>query len=301
MSVRGTLFACLLLGSALAAPACSTGPELDLTLDESPRGAVYLQRIPDRAFQAAHPIKIAPATIALVLRGVWVRSDQGVLHNLVAGKTDPLRAFTDDEVAYLAPLIADGLSRAAADQQVGFRIIQAGAPGYSQSVGAGVGSSEPPLSLAPSESTSGVMYAHGRSLHLTVTEYRRRPESAATINMANRRIPDSTGLVNRTVLFTPESARRPDSFRLAHSLASTLVIDYELLASLPAGSDQPTALQAAPAPGTPRPNASPKEGPAQRDAEIEALRKELQEIKRRLAEQEAERIRSQPRKPVAPR
>jgi hypothetical protein len=44
------------------------------------------------------------------------------------------------------------------------------------------------------------------------------------------------------------------------------------------------------------PSATKEKGePAKNESEIEALRKELQEIKRQLAEQEAERARSQNR------
>jgi hypothetical protein len=295
------LVVCLWIISALLWTACSTGPELDVTIHESAKGAVYLERIPDRSFQAAHPIRIDSNTIALVLRGVLVRSDQGILQNLLAGKPDAPRAFSDEDVTYLAPLISDGLTRAASDQQVGFRVAQIGLPGYSQTVGAGVGSSEPPLQLAPHESTNAVIYAYGRSLYLTLTQYRHRPEPATTINMANRRIPDSTGLVNRTVLFTPESAKRPNSYRDTRSTDATLVIDYELLASLPATSGTPASVQSTSTPAAPQTTTNGKGEPTQKDSDIEALRKELQAIKRQLAEQEAERARSQPKKSVAPK
>jgi hypothetical protein len=293
------LFAiCLLIGSVVASSACSTGPEVDVTINESPQGAVYLERISDRSFQAAHPIRIDSNTIALVLRGVLVRSDQGVLQNLLAGKPDALRAFSDDDVAYLAPLISDGLMRAAADQQVGFRIEQIGLPGYSERVGAGVGSSEPPLTLRPRETTTGVIYAYGRSLYLTLTQYRYRQEPATTISMANRRIPDASGLVNHTVSFVPEAAKRPDSYHDARSTDKTLVIDYELLAKLPPASSGSASAQSSTTPAPPPASASGNPEPAKKDSDIEALRKELQEIKRQLAEQEAERARSQPKNSV---
>jgi len=41
--------------------------------------------------------------------------------------------------------------------------------------------------------------------------------------------------------------------------------------------------------------------PVRKDAEIEALRKELQEIKKQLAEQQAERTRTQPQHPLPQR
>jgi hypothetical protein len=57
------------------------------------------------------------------------------------------------------------------------------------------------------------------------------------------------------------------------------VIDYDALATLPAASDmRPTAAQ----PPTPA-----KGEPTQRDTDLDAVRKELEDIKKKLAEQEA--------------
>jgi hypothetical protein len=95
---------------------------------------------------------------------------------------------------------------------------------------------------------------------------------------------NQTGLANRTVHFIPESAKRPDSYRTARSTDDTLVIDYGLLATMPAASDlRPTTAQSP----TPTKGAS-----TQRDADMDELRKEMQEIKKKLADQEEERIRS---------
>jgi hypothetical protein len=288
----------LIVGCVLAVSGCSTGPEVDVILHESDHGAVYLERMSDRSFKAAHPIKLDSSTIARALRGISVRNDQGRLQNFFSGMPDARRAFTDDAIAHLAPLLADGLMRAAPDQQVAFRLIQPGHPGYAQTAGAGVGSSEPPLTLRPQESTGGVLYAYGRSLYFTLTQYRVRPEPAMTINMANRRLPDNTGLANHTVLFHPEAAKRPDTYRDAHSTDTTLVLDYELLATLPASSDTPGTEPSSPAAAPTEATTGGNGKPAQKDADIEALRKELQDIKRQLAEQEAERARSQKKEPA---
>lgn len=298
MFIRYNLCTLASLGLALLLTGCSTGPELDLTLHDSDRGTITLERISDRSFQAAHPITLPPDTLTRVLRGILVREELGLVQNLMAGKSEIRRVFSDDEVAYLAPLLADGLTRAASDQQVGFKIPQTGGPAYSERVGAGLGSSEPPLQLAPKEITSGFLYAYGRSLYVTITQYRYRPERADTINMANRRLPDETGLAHQTILFAPESAKRPASYRDARSTDSTLVIDYALLAALPADSGLPPP-PVAPAGGPAR---SPKEAapppvvppvvqePTQtRERELDEMKKELQDIKRQLAEQEAER------------
>ena len=242
----------LLTGLLLVASACSTGPELDLTLHETDRGAVYLERISDRSFQAAHPITLSSDTMARVLRGVVVKENRGFLGILVAGKPEGVRVFRDEDVEYLAPLLVEGLTKAASDEQVGFRVVQTG---------------------APAESTKGSLYAYGRSLYLTLPWL-----------IPVSRYGAGGPTPSPTILFIPESAKRPDSYRDARSTDATLVIDYDVLATMPVASDmRPTAAQ----PPTPA-----KGEPSQRDTDLDALRKELEDIKKKLAEQEAERTHS---------
>jgi hypothetical protein len=292
MLPRHPRHACRYAAAALLLWGCSTGPDIDVTIHDSSQGSVYLERLSDRSFQAAHPIKIDPTTIGRVLSGVLVKDDQGMIKTFFMGIPDAYRAFSESEVAYLAPLISEGLRRAAADQQVGFRIAQIGRPGLAHTRGGGVGSSEPPLELRPKETTSGVVYAYGQSLYVTITEFRVRPESANTINMANRRLPDNTGLTNHTLLFLPEAAKRPDSYLDARSTDKTLVIDYQLLAALPPASIPSAFPRSTGQPEAPQGGDGGTVEPPKKDSEIEALRKELQEIKKQLAEQDAERARA---------
>ncbi|BFU96048.1 MAG: exported protein of unknown function [Nitrospira sp.] len=299
MGLRSGFLHVVAVAPVLGLVACAASPELDLTLNESDRGKVVLERIADRSFQAAHPIKLPAGTVSRVLRGVLVRDNQGFLQDIGVRKSEALPAFSEDDVAYLAPLITDGLSRASSDQQVGFTVNQRGAPVYSQRVGAAVGSSEPPLRLAPPETTAGSIYAYGRSLYVTLTHYRYRVERPDTINMPNRRIPDRTGLLNHTVMFVPESAKRDDKYRDSLSTDTTLVIDYELLAGLPFDTGPEVVSQ--PVPPAPAaasaPDSRAKTGEvSKKDPELEALRKELEDIKRQLADQEARR-QSTPSKP----
>ena len=295
MSHHPRLALILLTGITLALSACATGPDLDLTIHESDRGAVYVERIPDRSFQAAHPITLSADTMARVLRGVVVQDSRGpVLGNLIPGKSEVGRAFEDKDVEYLAPLLVAGLTRAASDQQVGFRVVQVSAPANSQIAGLtfcvdsvrfpGTCESEQPLGAISEESTAGSLYAYGQSLYLTLTEYRYRTKRAETSTTANRRIFNPAGMANRTVHFVPESAKRPDSYRTALSADTTLVIDYGLLATMPAASDIRSA--------TTQPATPVKGEPTQRDTDMDELRKEMQEIKKKLAEQEEERTRS---------
>ena len=296
MSHHPRLALILLTGITLALSACATGPDLDVTIHESERGGVYVERIPDRSFQAAHPITLSADSMARVLRGVVVKDSRGVvLGNLIPGKSVVGRAFEDKDVEYLAPLLVEGLTRAASDQQVGFRVVQVGASTNSQIAGLafcvdsvrfpGVCESEQPGTISE-ESTAGSLYAYGQSLYLTLTEYHYRTKRAETSTTANRRIFNPAGMANRTVHFVPESAKRPDSYRTTLSTDATLVIDYNLLATMPATPDmRPTAAQL--------PTAAKGE-PTQRDTDLDEVRKELQDIKKKLAEQEADRTRSTP-------
>lgn len=291
--------ALLLTGFTLALSACATGPDLDLTIHESGRGAVYVERFPDRSFQASHPMSLSADLMARVLRGVVVKDSRGILGRLVADKPETVRAFREEDVEYLAPHLVEGLIKAASDQQVGFRVAQILAPTSSQSGGPifclssvrSPGVCESDQASGPTEeSTMGSLYAYGRTLYLTLTEYRHPTERTESNSLATRHTFHPAGLANRTVHFVPESATRPDSYRTAHSTDATLVIDYDLLATMPAASDMrlTTAQPATPTKGE----------PPQRNTDLDELRKDLQDIKKKLAEQEEERTRSTIQKPT---
>lgn len=252
------------------APGCASSPRPELTIHDSARGTVYLERIPDASFQATHPIALEPDTIARALRGIQVRDDRNTLQALLASRPEPSRAFSDEEADFFSPLIASALSKAASGQWIGFRIAQTTPPSYSQKEGAGLGSSEPPPTLAPKEITSGVLFAYGRSLQIHLTRFRSGSQKRSMIDGPNRHYADQTGLTGRKLVFLPKEAQRPDTYRVGETDFPTLIVDYELLASLP---DQ-TALPA-PAP------------PAASAQEVETLKKELQEIKRQLNEQQS--------------
>jgi hypothetical protein len=258
-----SLFAAFLLS------ACSTGPEVDVKIDESSQGAVYLKQIRDGSFQAAHPIKIDSNTTALVLNGILIREKPSGQKNS-SGSSDARRVFTGTEVGYLAPLISEGLRRAASDQLVKFRV----------------------------GNVAGTLYAYGRSLYVTLNRYDSPHEASTTTNPSNNTSVDTTGLANRTLSFVPEAAKRPDTYLDARSTDRSLVIDYALLGRLPAAASVPASVQPVPIlPPPPAPTAEKAE-PAKKDPEMEALRKELEDIKKQLAEQQAERARSPSQKPT---
>ncbi|WHZ22519.1 MAG: hypothetical protein OJF47_001631 [Nitrospira sp.] len=287
---------------------CKTGSQLDMAILESPQGAVYLERIPTRQFQAAHPVRLDSQLIARVLQGVTVREDNGLLQSIGMGQKPIVAAFSQADIAFLAPAIAKGLSQAAADQQIGFRLSRTEDTLYRERAGAGVGSSDPPAYRVSESTTAGRLFVYGRSLYLTLHQFRHRPEPADSIDMPNRRLPDPTGLRNHTVRFVPESVLRPDIYTPAFATEegfTTLVIDYDVLAKLPASAvtlplqtlPPPAAAQPRPAPASAPNEASPskddlrqiREEMKQKETEVEDLRKELEEIKRQLSNRPTDR------------
>ena len=302
------------LACGLLAAGCATGSRVDLLVQESAQGTVFLERLPDRQFQASHPIRLDQALIARSLQGMIIREQTGLLRTLTSSETPTVPVFSGAEIAFLAPAIAEGLKQAASDQQVGFRLRQTSDGRYRERAGAGVGSSEPPLGHSSPEFTSGRVLAYGRSLYVYLTEYRQRRDDPDTVNMPNRRVPDAHGLLNRQVLFMPEEALRPDQFAptFAEDPANVLIIDYDLLARLPAPSPtisvtNPPAVKTSPPPALP--SALPTEADSdlrsirenlkKKDSEVEELRKELQDIRRQLGEQQTNRS-SAPAKQPSP-
>ena len=274
-------------------PACAGTP-----IQESAQGNVYLEPIPARQFAASHPIQLDSALIARSLQGVMVREESGL--QAVVKETVP--AFSSEDIAFLAPAIASRLSEAASDQQVGFRVLQAGAADADNNEGNGAGSKGPPASAGPERRTAGRLFVFGRSIYLTLHQFRDRPEKGAgDIKVQERGAADPPGLRNRTLSFVPEMALRPDVYAPSFTIGegfTTLVIDYSLLARLPAPSlSRPSVARPAAAQSTsPRANAAEAVPPVNGDlqqirdemkqnvTEVDELRKELQELKRRLGE-----------------
>lgn len=295
----------ILVVAGLLLGGCATGAEMDIMIQESPKGAVYIERIPDPKFQAAHPIKLEREVVARTLRGLYVREDRSTLQTIFASSTETgvARPFSDDDVDYLAPLIVTGLSQAAADQRIGFRIVRP-APLITRSKmgGAAIGSSDP-IPSSGMETTEANLYAYGTSLHLTLTKYRLRPDRPDTINMPNRRLPDDTGLKLTEVFFYPKEARRPEGYQpsklLGEPLLTTLVIDYQLLAKLPPSMLTPPAppekapkpAPALPPPAAeavvpPPPAAATQDQPAAKD--LETIKAEMEDLRRQMQKQQEE-------------
>lgn len=319
---KPTLAVALLCAACVTVAGCASSPKPESIIHESPKGAVYLDPMSNRYLQAAHPVSLPADTISRVLRGVLVQGEQSAVESIFETREKARRAFSNDEVTFLTPLLVTALSRAPPSQQVRFRLVhpprgQSKLFSMSESGGAAVGSSEPPSYGPQFETSTGTLYVYGLSLYLTVIEYRQKPGRPDSINMPNRRLPDSTELDRIEILFTPKEALRPESYQrpglFGESRLTPIIVDYELLAKLPspkAPASQPASQPTQPSdsdsvktPAAVTPSLPPPapSGPGKQvETELEALKEELKTIKKQLAEQEADRQKKPAKKKTKP-
>lgn len=288
-SVLAAMFACLV----------TTGCASMGKIHESARGSVYLEEVPDWSFEAAHPISIDPTTMVSVLRGVQIEERKSMSQTATGMEPRAVRAFSDDDIEFLAPLLATALSKAHSEELVGFRLVQPASTG--------------------TVSTAGTLYTHGSYLYLSLTQYRSNSDSKS-----GRQLSGSGGLTRRVISFVPETAQRLNLPRPpgapVQSNLTTLVIDYASLAKLPSQKPELAKIPAATPETIPVPafqvstlnnsasaNAAAKDAQdadflgqkleelrvtkelvSKKDVELKVLKRDVQFLRRQLAEHEVE-------------
>ena len=253
----------------VAGTACSTTAPTGQILFEDARGSVSLQTISNPLIQASHPIKLEPALLAQLLTGLKIHDNGIGPHRRVvegfAGQPSTNPLFLEDQIQFLAPLIAEALRTATANQSVEFRVVTTHE-----------GSNR--FQSPSTEITAGSLYAHGRELYVILSQYRYNPMRTnldfGDIPYRSQEPLDYSGLRYRTLQFTPKAALRADipSPPTMEKYPNRFVaIDYQLLdhASL-------EAARAAEA------RARSTEALSQ---EVETLKKQLESIQKQLGNQ----------------
>jgi hypothetical protein len=248
----------------LAGTACSTTAPTGTLLFEDARGSVSLQTISDPLIQASHPIKLEPALLAQLLTGLTIHDVRIGPRRFIAGfagelSTYPL--FSEEQIQFLAPLLANGLRTATANQFIEYRVVTThGGSNRFQS--------------PTTEITAGSLYAHGRQLYVILSQYRYNPMRTnlykGDIAYRQQEPFDYSGLRYRALGFTPKAALQADTPNPPPMEKSTdrfIAVDYQLLGQ---------ATRAAEA------KARSTEGLAQ---EVETLKQELESIKKQLGSQ----------------
>ncbi|MBI5317346.1 MAG: hypothetical protein HZB34_15405 [Nitrospirae bacterium] len=233
-ALRFTLHASRFTKSLLAllcviSTACSTTAPTGKILFDDPRGTVSLQTISDRSIQANHPITLDQALLAQLLTGIELH-DEGAgehhvkgIQSLILGKDATYPLFLEDQVQFLAPLLAEGLRKATPNESVEFRVVTTHE-----------GSNR--FQSSSTETTAGSLYAYGRQLYVILSQYRYNPMLANLAkNEASHRSEDPldySGLKYRTLRFTPKAALRadsPDPPTVEKPTDRFLAVDYQLL------------------------------------------------------------------------
>jgi len=116
--------ALLLVGSLVG---CSLPAPPSRVLYQQGRMVVQLETDPsaggtDAAGWNTHPAVIKGTQVATVLRGVRIRTAQGLLGSLLSLSPQSEPVFAEDDLALLAPILADGLTQAGGAERLGFTL-----------------------------------------------------------------------------------------------------------------------------------------------------------------------------------
>ena len=241
----------------------------------------------DRSIQANHPINLDPNLIAQLLRGIGIQEQEHGLQKLITRPSAPVPVFSDDQIRFLAPLLAEGLRTATADQRIEYRVV---------TTHKGSNRFQSPTT----ETTAGSLYAYGRQMYVILSQYNynQMRENMNVNDMSNRyqsrAQSDTSGLQDYILLFTPSDAQRSDSFDPPAGEKSTdrfLAVDYQLLQQVsPALA---TTEQTAPV-GTSATSGASAQSTEDLAREVEALKKEMQSLKQ-------QQLGNQPTSPDSPK
>lgn len=114
-----------MLAGALAG--CALFSSSGRIISQQGRTTVQLEKDPSAggtftSSRNSHPVSIKAAQVVTILRGIQIRSEQGVVGTLLSLAAPADTVFTEEEVTQLAPLLADGLAQAGSSERVGFTL-----------------------------------------------------------------------------------------------------------------------------------------------------------------------------------
>jgi len=158
--------------------------KITATLEEG-RDVVRLEQAPNGG-PYSHPVQLTPNEIKTLLRGVRTWERRNVIHELLLGEADKTRAFRDDEIATLAPVLSKALAQAKPTDRVFFHLSR-------------------PTESGDEETTTGWVYIQGPILHLVLSEVHDIHGPQPDIGKYDRQmpnIPEVAGPFN--VTFEPE-------------------------------------------------------------------------------------------------
>lgn len=279
-----------LLLTAVLFSGCSmvSGPQ---PVHQSAKGAVYLEEVSEWSFEADHPTMIDQTTMLKIVKGVMAEESVSTSNRLPASGSKPMRVFSDEDAEFLAPLLAQGLSRAKPEEMIGFRV--------SSSAGSGT------------TPTAGTLYVQHGAVYFTISSPKGMkaagftPRSAAHIESAPSFAAKGAASAMSIVIDYPALARAsmPQPVPVAALEKSSATAPAAMAASAKTSArvfpvnNQTSSPEASSGDMTTEEMLNKKleelrqvkEANASKESEIRMLRKETEWMKKELRERTAER------------
>jgi hypothetical protein len=285
-----------------------------------PQATIYFDEVADWSFEAAHPAVIEAPVIEQVLQGLYINEKSRAVSSADGSK--PMRAFSDEDAKYLAPLLAQALSQAQPEYVVAFRL--------SSSAGSGV------------EPTAGTVYVLDQQVHVTLTAFRgslgygpgsemaampgtppARRLSFDRETMSHTHIADPTVALGRhglqTVAIDYRRLEKPTAVAAASAAAASAATAMPAVASpapvparkpepmllasvtdvpMPMAAEAPPASRSEPADRKEQELKEAQQAMAKKDAKIDQLRRDLESMRQQLEAKDKE-LRQAKSKPAA--
>jgi hypothetical protein len=142
-----------------------------------------------------HPVRLTPTEAGTLLHRMLYREQRNAVHQLISGPAPLRRIFRNDEIALLAPVLAQILAEARPDQMVFFHLSRPGSGGPEQGTsplqtgmpGVAMGR---PLRLGGEESTTGWIFVRGPWLYVLMREIQQVHKPEPDINKFIREMPN---------------------------------------------------------------------------------------------------------------
>ncbi|HEU4684086.1 MAG TPA: hypothetical protein VFS39_06260 [Nitrospira sp.] len=170
-----------LTGLVLLTACASPTPLPSQVIYQSGLNQVKLEQDPESRSNS-HPAFLTPTEVGTLLRSIRVWEQRNFIHRLISGESDRTRAFRNEEILLLAPVLSKALAQAAPDQRVSFHLSHATDQGEEETTTGWVAVRDPLLILGLSE----VHDRHGPGPD--IGKYDRRmpnvPEASASFNVS---------------------------------------------------------------------------------------------------------------------
>lgn len=150
---------------------CASAPHTPTKIIyESGRNQVRLEKDPESTSNA-HPANLSPAEIGTLLRSLRTWERRNFIHRLISGEADKTRAFRNEEITLLAPVLSKALVQAAPDERAYFHLSHATDQGEE-------------------ESTTGWLSIRNGTLYLSLSEVHDRHGPEPDIGKYDRQMPN---------------------------------------------------------------------------------------------------------------